>query len=344
MPVGEVRGVRDGAQLGATRLREYEEKLMQELGPLIWNALNDTNVGEIFVNGNGYVLLARHGMEGYDLHPRRMAPEESLAICTAVLSIHNIGQDERSPLYNVQLPFVGSRMSITGPSVAGCWEFSIRKQTMIRRTWDDLIRQGVLTEDQAECLKWGIGEHKTICIAGATGSGKTCLLQTCNDHLIGLVRPKMLERIIYIEHVCELLVEYPQCVRWRTDYGTEMIDLIHHAMRQTPQRIICGELKDGSALPYLRGLGTGHPGALFSVHANSAVHALNRLVDLVHENPTVNASMRAEPIVAEAVDIVAFIQKRPDGTRYVPSIIEVTGAGAAPGQFVTKPLTRLRAA
>lgn len=341
----DVEGVRSGLNLGPERLKEYEEKLMKELGPLIWNALNDTNIGEIFVNGNGHVLFARHGSQGYELHPKRLSPEEREGICKAVLSIHNLGQVAQKPLYNVELPFVGSRMSITGPPTAvGGWEFSLRKRTLVRRSFDDLVRQNTLTQDQADCLKWAVDEHKTLCVAGATGAGKTVLLQTCNDYLIDGIRDGCKERLIYIEHVCELFVDYPQCVRWRTDYGTEMVDLIHQALRQTPQRIICGELRDGSALPYLRGLSTGHRGALFSIHANSARHALNRLCDLIHENPTVNASMRAEPIVAEAVQVIAFIQKRPDETRYVPSIIEVAGVGAAPGEFLTKPLTKTRAA
>ncbi len=342
--LNNINGLPSGLNAGVERLREYQEKLMRELGPVLWNALNDSNIGEVHCNGNGYVLFKRHGRPGHELHPKRLSPDERERICKAILSIHNVPRDKEKPLYNVEMPFWGCRMAIEGPPTAiGGWEFVFRKETLVRRSLDDLVEQGVITAEEAAELKRAIENKETIVFAGATGAGKTVALQAANDYLVETITENYLERLIYVEHVAELKVEYPNASRWRTDYGTTTMDLMEQALRNTPDRIIAGELKGGEALDYLVGVATGHSG-MCTVHANSARHALARLCDLIHMNPRVNANMRAEPLVAEAVDLVMFIQRRPDGTRYCPSFIRVTGTTPEPGGFSTVPAVKVNRA
>ena len=62
-----------------------------------------------------------------------------------------------------------------------------------------------------------------------------------------------------------------------------MTDLVRDTLRLRPDRIIIGEVRDGSALDLLKAWNTGHPGGLATIHANSAAEALTRLEDLIGE-------------------------------------------------------------
>jgi Flp pilus assembly CpaF family ATPase len=62
-----------------------------------------------------------------------------------------------------------------------------------------------------------------------------------------------------------------------------MTDLVRDTLRLRPERIVIGEVRDGSALDLLKAWNTGHPGGLATIHANSAYEGLTRLEDLIGE-------------------------------------------------------------
>jgi type IV secretion system protein VirB11 len=99
-----------------------------------------------------------------------------------------------------------------------------------------------------------------------------------------------------------------------------MTDLLKATMRLRPDRIIVGEVRGGEALALLKAWNTGHPGGLSTVHANSPVHGLIRLEQLIQE--AVTAIPRA--LIADAVDLVVFIERDGAG-RKVSKISNVMG-------------------
>ena len=54
-------------------------------------------------------------------------------------------------------------------------------------------------------------------------------------------------------------------------------------MRFRPDRILVGEVRDGSALELLKAWNTGHPGGLATIHANDTRAMLDRLCQLIEE-------------------------------------------------------------
>jgi type IV secretion system protein VirB11 len=69
----------------------------------------------------------------------------------------------------------------------------------------------------------------------------------------------------------------------RTAPAVTMRQLVMHTLRLRPDRIVIGEVRDGAALDFVKAMNTGHPGALGTLHANSARHALRRLESLCRE-------------------------------------------------------------
>ena len=76
----------------------------------------------------------------------------------------------------------------------------------------------------------------------------------------------------------------------------------------------------------LKAWNTGHPGGVTTVHANSARAALTRLSSLVQE-----AGVPPQPeLIAETVDLIAFIVRKPEGRR-LKELVRVEGYNAAEG-------------
>lgn len=329
-------GLPASLDVGEERLEEYRRALARDLGPVIYNMLMNPAVGDIYANANGCLLTRERGKKGFQLHSKRLSNADRRKICHAILSIHNLKDIPNKGTFNVELPFDGSRCAIVSPAAADGWELTIRKRTSDRFTPQEMVEQGVFSWGQIEGLAQAMFERQTIGISGATGAGKTVVLQMLLDMLVKQIWPtreEMLQRLILIEHVQELWVEYPNHVRWRTDYGVAMQELMHQALRADPDRIISGEQRDGTTLAYFRAITTGHPGALFTVHANSADHAPQRCVDLIHE---ASATADAARLVNEAVEFFVHVHRFQDGTRRA-KVVRLDGVGQN-GAFKTVPL------
>ncbi len=102
-----------------------------------------------------------------------------------------------------------------------------------------------------------------------------------------------------------------------------MLDCLRACMRLKPTRIVVGEVRGAEAHALLKAWNTGHPGGMATVHANDALSGLIRLESLVAEA----TSAPQQQLIAEAVDLVIFIDEEPDlaAGRKVRELLLVTG-------------------
>jgi type IV secretion system protein VirB11 len=140
------------------------------------------------------------------------------------------------------------------------------------------------------------------------------------------------DRIVIIEDTGELQCTAKNVVILRAVDYVDMTRLLKATMRLRPDRILVGEVRDGSALALLKAWNTGHPGGVATIHANSASAGLIRMEQLVAE--VTQAPM--ETLIAEAVDLIVSIEKstvgrrikevktviRHDGTQYLTQLIQ----------------------
>ena len=182
----------------------------------------------------------------------------------------------------------------------------------------------------AAALRRAAGARQNLLIAGGTGSGKTTLANAI------LAEPAFAQdRVVLIEDTAELqctAADKLEMLTKRTDPPVTMTDLVRDTLRLRPDRIIIGEVRDGSALDLLKAWNTGHPGGLATIHANSAMEALTRLEDLIGE-VTQRIPYRA---IAQAIHLVVFIERTPAG-RAIRSVTRVLGWDE--GAYRTESLT-----
>lgn len=130
-------------------------------------------------------------------------------------------------------------------------------------------------------------------------------------------------RVLVLEQVPELQCNVKNLKTMLVSEHVTMNRLLWIAVRNSPDRIVIGEVRDGAALDMLKAWNTGCPGGIATIHANNPEAAVQRVLDLACEVVTTPPYLLA----AEALDVIVQIEERashPAG-RIVTEMITVKG-------------------
>jgi pilus assembly protein CpaF len=288
--------------------------------------MDDPAVTDVLVNAPDAIFAERAGrLERVPIAFRDAAELSDLVYRIAA----SVGRE-----LTIERPFVDARMRdgsranaviepIGGPSL------SIRKfralSIPLQGTEASWVGGGSLTADAARLLIEAVRERRNIVVSGATGSGKSTLLRSL---AAGIPED---ERVIVIEDTNELALPHPhvvhlECVPSR-EGGVGVADLVVNALRMRPDRIVVGEVRsprDASAL--LEALSTGHAGSLTTLHAGSALDAIDRL-ELLLARAGELAPAAISRHVARAMDVIVHVARHGQG-RVVREIARIDGERA----------------
>ena len=204
--------------------------------------------------------------------------------------------------------------------------FVIRKPCPHSPALSQYVADGILCDHGFEIIEQAIRQRKNIMVAGPTASGKTTL---CNAILLAIVKQFPEERLIILEDTPELRLEALDCLKMQVTSTVTMRDLVRYSLRATPNRIIVGEVRDGSAKDLLDAWITGHPGGCGTVHGENVVLAMERLAELARDGAG-GADQRN--MVVRAVNLVILITGFGRG-RIVSEIARPTGSSPSGFEF-----------
>lgn len=291
--------------------------LRQAMGPVIAQALADRLVVEVMVNPDGKIWIDRIG-EGRSWTGQLLAAADADRILRLLADHAGEVVTRDRPRVSATLPETGERFQGAFMPVVARPAFAIRKRPEVVFTLGDYVEGGMMSAAQAEIIRAAAEARENLLIVGGTGSGKTTLANAI------LAEPAFAaDRVVLIEDTAELqcsAADQIQMLTKRTEPAVTMTDLVRDTLRLRPDRIVIGEVRDGSALDLLKAWNTGHPGGLATLHANSAAEGLSRLEDLIGE-VTQRIPHRA---IGQAIDLVIHIARTPGGRR-VSEIMRVTG-------------------
>ena len=298
------------------------------LGPLHEFA-EDPSITEIMVNGGGDVWVERAGRLSDTGRCLERTEVEHLLRRLAAQSGRRI--DLSNPSVDVRLAD-GSRLhgiipplAVDGPCV------TIRRFAQRSVELDDLCRPG-----GALLLRNAVADFSTIVVAGATSSGKTTLLNALSDSF------EERTRIITIEDAAELSVQSGHVVRLETRNATEGVgavglrELVRHALRMRPDRIICGEMRGAEALDLIQAMNTGHRGSMSTVHANTPADAIRRIETMMLLGDADLPLIAIREQLASCIDLIVMMARCSDGRREVTSISSVPDSPGASWQLTTE--------
>ncbi|APS84363.1 conjugal transfer protein TrbB [Piscirickettsia salmonis] len=290
--------------------RRYYEMLNTAFGEEICALLNDDSVIEIMLNPDGSVHVERIG--GVKIRLEALVDaQRGINIIKLVASCSNNGADRENPEVATELPVTHARFQGWLPPVVDGPTFAIRKQTQQKLTLEDYQGKGLLTAGRREYLLQALADRKNILIAGGTSSGKTTFANAILREL-----NQSHDRILVLEDLPELQTQATDVVFMRTSEQVDMRMLVKGSLRMRPDRIVIGEVRDGSALDLLKAWNTGHPGGLCTLHANSAEDAPYRLEDLLQEVvPVVPHNL-----IVRTLDVIVHLARDSQGLRRVRQI------------------------
>jgi pilus assembly protein CpaF len=297
--------------------------------------LLDSSISDLMINGTTGVFADRAGIVEHIPLTSEYTNDRLKAAIERVARI--LGQDltAQNPILNTRLPD-GSRVAVVGaPSSINGPTLTVRKFNRWYTT-DELVEGGSfpsLVRDEVVNL---ILKRKNGIISGGTGSGKSTLMKALLDHI------PMYERLIVIEQPAELKVAHPNAVRWEAvapipgQVAISPSQLVAAALRHRPDRIIMGEIRDECGYDLLQAMNTGHGGTLSTLHADSALDALDRLADMALSARTNLDQAFVRSQTGKAVDFVLHCERDHKGRRRVRELITVSGYSHAEQRFLTE--------
>lgn len=300
-----------GGVLGRDDLTRLVTAVRAELdgaGPL-QPLLDEAGVSDVLVNGAHQVWVDRgHGLERVRVDLGDDARVRALAVRLAAAGGQRL--DDAAPVVDARLPD-GTRLHAVLPPVAdGGVLISLRVLRRRAFTLPELVAAGSLAPGLAPVLAALVRARANLLVSGATGTGKTTLLSTL------LSQVPMDERIVCIEEAGELAPDHPHVVRLVTRRANvegagrvDLTDLVRHALRMRPDRIVLGECRGEEVREVLTALNTGHEGGCATVHANAVTDVPARLEAL-----GALAGMTRDAVAAQASSAVhAVLHLRRDG-------------------------------
>lgn len=304
-----------------SQLRNQIKDRLSGYGPL-QPLLNDPAIEEIWINATSEVFVAKSGKS------QKLAieiPQELLStLVEKMLRATGRRVDRSSPFVDASLED-GSRLHVVIPDITrNSWSINIRKFPKSVYSLSDLVGFDSLSTTDAAFLRQAMLAGKNILVSGATQAGKTTLLCALLNEVATT------DRIVTVEETFEIRIENADWVAMQTRQpnleGVGEISLrrlVKEALRMRPGRIVVGEVREAESFDLLIALNSGLPG-LCTIHANSALDAINKLCTLPLLAGSNISSEFVNPTVGSCIDYVVHCQMLPSGNRKVQEIAEVS--------------------
>lgn len=310
----------------AKRVEKLAVLSVMGLGP-IQPYMEDDTITEIIVQRFDNICIEKNGViESVDA--AFVSEEQLLTIINRIVQPIGRQINLHTPMVDARLPD-GSRVNATIPPVTPDGAtLTIRKFSDKALTGEDYLRLGSLDERMLKFLAQCVEGRISLMVSGGTDTGKTTLLNMLSSFI-----PEK-ELIVTVEDNCELQLQQPNIRRMEARaYNSEGMmpitiqSLVRNALRMRPDRIIVGEIRDGTIVDMMASMSTGHEGSMSTVHANSPYNLIqSRMPILYGMQSNVVFSEEAQAIqISEALYLVVQIEHLADGSRRITHITQIDG-------------------
>lgn len=279
---------------------------------------------DVYVRGCDRVILSFADGRRIPGPPVAGSDEELIADLQHMAAVNPYGEktfSSASPQLDMTLPN-GDRLS------ASAW-FVPRPTVTIRRhrftdiALDTLVELGALDRAIQQFLVAAIQAGISVVVSGLPASGKTTMIRALLNELPPSVALATIESEFELG-LHNLPERHPNVWATQIIVGGEdgagevtLDDLVKHALRQSVDRIVVGEVRGQEILPMLDAMQAGK-GSVSTVHATSARQTVDRLVNLAMKaGPHITSAYAYREIASNIQLIVnlAVIDETPIGGR-----------------------------
>ena len=268
-----------GAGADAARLRELaqEAPTIDFVNAVFAEALT-RRASDVHVEPYEDRFLVRMRIDGV-LTTARSAPRSNFdAVCSRIklLSGMDIGERRLPQDGRQSIRVSGQEVDLRVSTLPCSWGESIVLRLLGKTSRPPQLSElGVSPEQEAGFLRLAEHPNGVFLITGPTGSGKTTTIYRLLSHLNDGER-----KIITVEDPVELDLPGVIQVRVRSEIGLTFAAGLRSILRQDPDVIMIGEIRDPeTARIAVQAALTGHM-VISTVHTNTALAAIPRLLDL----------------------------------------------------------------
>lgn len=280
--------------------KEYFEMLVEDRS--LVQALDQLTFTECYLHEPGIVRY--QNLQGDKEEIKLEIDKDSWQIWLEIIAI------KHHQNWNCQNPFVSFRVEINNRP----YRFSLLHYQATSSPYSKLIIRNLQTASlslhafgkTSVKLEELIREKANILICGATGSGKTSLLNSL------LKQTPSEEHIVVLEDTQELILPHEFCTRFlaqeHPSYNLEQF--LTYSLRLSPDRIILGEMRSSEVVAYLLAMNTGHSGVMSTIHANSAVDGINRMAMMFNLYGKGLNNSEVMNLITRNLDYIIFIENK----------------------------------
>lgn len=303
---------------------EVQSRVLAELhswGPLE-SLMQDEQISEIMVNGPDSLYFEKMGVLHFssdsffsEISYRNFIDRLSHASRAHITAEHPCADGNFG---DFRVSLIGGELTHSGPHL------TLRRHP--KNPWDfaRLTQAGWCSAEMLSRLSELIAQRSNFLVVGATGSGKTSVLNA----FLQLLPPN--ERVIVIEDTAEISLpnkasmklitrEDPQGVRPSVDQG----QLVRRSLRLRPDRLVMGEVRGPEAKDFLMALATGHAGSFGTLHAQDAAQALIRLEMLIQMGAPQWSLTAIRRLIQMSLEYIIVIERKPSGIRGLKGIYRI---------------------
>ncbi|MBS1113226.1 MAG: putative ral secretion pathway protein (Type traffic warden ATPase), partial [Nitrospirae bacterium] len=276
---GEISHLRDLAQ---------EKGIIQLVNLLMGNAVND-RASDIHVEPGEYNVRVRYRIDGLLYEKETLPVRMYSAVISRIklLSQMNIAERRLPQDGRIKVTFSGKTIDIRVSTIPTIFGESVVMRLLDKETsfitLEEIGFDRTLLDIYEDVI---LKPYGMILITGPTGSGKSTTLYAS---LARINTPE--KKIITVEEPVEYLMQGITQIQVRTKIGLTFATGLRHIVRQDPDVIMVGEIRDmETANIGIHASLTGH--LLFStLHTNDAPGAITRLMDMGVENYLVASTL-----------------------------------------------------
>ena len=272
---------------------DQEASIIKFVNQVIWQA-HKSRATDIHFEPHEDELQIRHRIDGI-LHQMPLPPQlkqlqSALISRIKVMSGMNIAEKRMPQDGRINVRIKGDEIDIRVSTVPTVYGESVSLRLLTR----DSVLKGLDTLGMTETIETPIREiiakpHGIVLVTGPTGSGKSTSLYAFLNSINSVDK-----RIMTVEDPVEYEMKGVNQVSVKNDIGRSFAHVLRHFLRQDPDVIMVGEIRDGETAEIaIQAANTGH--LVFStLHTNDAPSAFTRLID-----------MGSEPfLVADAIEAI----------------------------------------
>ena len=281
--VGEDKEITEGDQ---------EASVIKFVNQIIWEAYKDRST-DIHFEPAEDELRIRYRVDGI-LHLAPMPPQlkryqSAIISRIKVMSGMNIAEKRLPQDGRINVRIKGEEIDIRVSTVPTVYGESVSLRLLTRgKIFLTLDKLGFTPHEETALREIIVKPHGIVLVTGPTGSGKSTSLYAFLSTINSITK-----RIITIEEPVEYELKGINQIPVRADIGLTFAVGLRHILRQDPNVIMVGEVRDlETAEIAIRAALTGH--LVFStLHTNDAPSAFTRLIDMGIEPFLVASSVEA---------------------------------------------------